>query len=143
MVSIYFIEFYKKIYNILVKNTQITNSAKSLAATYQSDFNRTNQYLDDIGESKWQELGATIFKSDLISGIKKNMSDLLTFINSNLVVACQLAIDPLLEQLIKMKEKDEMLYEKKLALETTRNNLYFAQQNMPSEPYKNKRGVWC
>lgn len=140
VVYTYFVPFYQKIHDILLPKTGIVSAASSLSTTCQSDSNRINLYLGEINDSKWSESGASIFKSNIITGIKSSIQALNLFISNNLVKACSISINSLLPSLKEMKTNDELLFNKREELSSKKSRLCYLQNNIPSQYETDKKG---
>ena len=103
----FFIDPYKKYYDVLNEASDICSVSDSMISTVEESKQMISNFIQSANTSDWNEMGIKEMQESLIPNIKNNIDILKENINNALSAASKKAINELLTELKNLKTEDE------------------------------------
>ena len=107
----YFIDPYKKYYELLCQSKNMTNKASTILTKINEVEKIITNVNSSISNSGWQESGITELSNSVLPTVKSNITVLSSNVSNVLAAIVSKAFDELLPETRKLKEYDEQLDE--------------------------------
>ena len=130
-------EAYKKYYDVL--NESKVENAQTLIESCNTHLNAIKDKFNQIVGTNWEEKGKK-FVFSIFNQMTNNVKELTTFINDNLLIACQKA-DQLYLKTVEIKNSEENLESKQSILNDYVNDIGYLKNELSREKLKIENSV--
>lgn len=132
-----YFEKYKKYYDSLKDQQSIVNSSNSLSSDCSNSIQTIKStYFNKIRDCKWKENGKNVIVSNIIIDFEIKLDNLKSFIETNLVTACNLSINDLFPILTNIRGLDMLLYDINEELKLLKNELFLIKKYVKVYDYE-------